>query len=378
MIRKKIVVGITHPSSVILLEGQLAYFYGKGYDTYLLAPDHDKTRAFCAAEGCSLLPTPIERDISIWKDIKSLLYTIKHFKSVRPDIVNVGTPKMGLVGILAAFLTRVPNRIYTCRGFRFEHERGFKRWVLIMMEKVTGFFANQVICISPSVKKMGCALDIFPESKVIVLGKGSSNGININKFNRKSISFPYQLELSQQLKLDGKFIFGFVGRLVDRKGVSELFNAFENLYKERQDIRLLIVGPVEETQLRDKTLVVRMQEHIGVIMVGMQVNIPLYLSLMDVFVLPAWWEGFGNVLIQAAAMGLPVISTLATGTQDAVSNGYNGLLVTPNSVDELTWAMKKLMLDNSMRSEMGKNGLQWATYFTSDIIWDGLEQLYKK
>lgn len=374
--KKRLVIGITFPGSVILLEGQLAYFRTLGYDTYLIAPDHERTRAFCVAEGCTLLPTPIEREISIWKDFRSVMIATGHFRRIKPHIVNAGTPKMGLVGMLAAFFTKVPVRIYTCRGFRFEHEGGIKRRILIFMELLTSFLAQRVICISPSVKDLGVDLGIFSQSKAIVIRKGSSNGINLQRFHPHAVTSDDRIVQSSMLHLQGCFVFGFVGRLVDRKGIRELFEAFEKMYAENEKIRLLLVGPAEAEQLSDKTLISRMQAHPGIVVAGMQRNVPLYLSVMDVFVLPAWWEGFGNVLIQAAAMGVPVISTNATGTKDAVSNGFNGLLVEPKSVHDLIGAMKKLMNNTEMRSRMGENGIQWARNFQSEVIWDEMNQLY--
>jgi glycosyltransferase involved in cell wall biosynthesis len=178
------------------------------------------------------------------------------------------------------------------------------------------------------------------------------------------------------LRLHGCFVIGFIGRLIDRKGIGELFEAFEKMYAENEKIRLLLVGPVEAEQVSDKTLMSRIHVHPGVVVAGMQRNVPLYLSVMDLFVLPAWWEGFGNVLIQAAAMGVPVISTNATGTKDAVSNGFNGLLVEPKSVDDLVAAMQKLIDNTEMRTRMGENGIQWARNFQSHVIWDEMNQLY--
>jgi len=140
---KKLVIGITFPGSVILFKGQLAYFKALGYQTFLLAPVHERTREFCENEGCILLPTPLEREISLLKDVKSLYTVINHFRKIKPDIVNTGTPKMGLIGIIAAYITGVPIRIYTCRGFRFEHETGFKRRILVSMEKITSFYLKK-------------------------------------------------------------------------------------------------------------------------------------------------------------------------------------------------------------------------------------------
>lgn len=377
MAKKKIVIGITASVSTILIKGQMQYFISQGYDTYLLAPEDERTIKYCEEEGGTLLPIEIKRDISILNDISSLQQIIRHFRKISPDVVNVGTPKVGLLGMTAAKLTGVPRRIYTCRGFRFEHETGSKKKILVAMERLSGRFAHKVICISPSVEKLAHKLNILSKDKTVVIRKGSSNGIDISRFNPDKVSTQDTLNLKKELNLDGKFVYGFVGRLVDRKGISEIYKAFDELYKSNQNIRFIFVGGIEKEQISDKTLLEKIENHPGILYVGPQYDVPLYLSLMDVFVLPAWWEGFGNVLVQAAAMGLPVISTKATGCRDAVSDGYNGMQITPKSVEELIDAMKLFYNDSALREKYGTNGIEWAKNFDSTAIWKGMEELYQ-
>ena len=373
---KKIVIAITAPNSVVLLEGQPGYFADKGYLVYLLGPDHERVSDFCRKERCILLPVNIVREISFWKDLKTFAKILAHLKKVKPDLVNLSTPKMSFLAMMASYVLGIKFRLYTCRGFRFEHEVGAKRKLLIFAEKLTSSLAHRIICISTSVRDMGVDMKIFQPEKCIVINKGSSNGIPLKRFNRNNVTSEACERLIHSLSIQDCFIFGFVGRLVDRKGINELYQAFDIIYKENPYLRLLIVGPAEENQIADKTVLANMKQHPGIILTGMQKDVPLYMSLMDVFVLPAWWEGFGNVLIQAAAMGVPVIGTNATGVKDAVSNNYNGLLIGPKSVPQLVEAMLLLYKNNELRERFGKNGLEWAKNFDNEIIWKGMEEIY--
>lgn len=377
MHNKKLIVGITAAGSVGLLPGQLAYFKNKGYQTFLLAPRSERSVAFCQNEGCELLEIDIKREISLWHDLKALIKIYFIFLKVRPDVVNLGTPKVALLGMIAAKISGVKNRIYTCRGLRYEHEKGKLRTILMNMEKLTANCAHTVNCISNSVKELGLKDKIFPESKVVVIKNGSSNGINIAYFSNKNINELDKQVLIEKYGLQGSFVFGFLGRLIDRKGISELYNAFDKIYKTNPNIKLLIVGPAENSQISDISILDDIQKHPGIIWPGRTDDVPLHLSIMDVFVLPAWWEGFGNVLVQAAAMGVPVISTTGTGTIDAVSNGYNGILVPIKDVDSLEKAMREMLTNEELRTEYGKNGIEWAKNFDNSIIWEGLEKLYK-
>lgn len=375
---KKLIVGITAPGSVVLIEGQLKYFKEIGYKTYLLAPKTERVVEYCEREGCELLAVQLEREISLFSDLKALFQIFIHFARIRPDVINLGTPKVSLLGMFAGKLLGVKTRIYTCRGFRFEHEKGNKRAILLKMEKITAKFSHRIICISESVKQLGLENSLFLESKTIVINKGSSNGFDLDKFNPISVDNNLKLQTKNGLKYtNNNFVFGFVGRLVDRKGINELYFAFDKLYKNNDNLRLLIVGPIEFAQISDKTLIDKYKNHPGINLVGSQSNVPLYLSLMDVFILPAWWEGFGNVSVQAAAMGLPVISTDVTGSRDAVSKDFNGLLIEVKSIDKLKEAMIQLYNNEELRTKLGNNGLVWAKNFDNKVIWEGMDNLFK-
>ena len=378
MQNKKLIIGITAEGSVNLLTGQLAYFKNLGYKTYLLAPFSERAASFCEKEGCEHLILKISREISFFQDLKTLWQIYVIFKRIKPDIVNLGTPKISLLGMLVAAILGVKKRIYTCRGFRFEHEKGFKKSILIGMEKLTVFLSHSVICISNSVQDFGIEKKIFTKNNSIVINKGSSNGVNLELFDKSKIKKETIFEFKQKLNLNDNFIYGFVGRIVDRKGINELIEAFNELYQLDKKNRLLLVGPFELNQIENKNLLKYIENHEGIICVGriMQHEVPNYLVLMDVFVLPAWWEGFGNVLIQAASMQIPVITTNATGTRDAVSQDFNGILVAIKDVESLKRAMLKLKNEKDLRDKLGLNGLEWSKNFKSIDIWHGINELY--
>ena len=158
-----------------------------------------------------------------------------------------------------------------------------------------------------------------------------------------------------------------------------MFEVFINIYNTNPEVKLLIVGPFEMTQIKDTSLVQKINKHPGVINYGRvrQEEVPGFMLAMDVFVLPAWWEGFGNTLVQAAAMGVPVISTTGTGTIDAVSDGYNGILIPIKNKSKLEEAMRKMMNGDKQINEFGENGVKWAQNFDRKIIWDAMHKLYQ-
>lgn len=375
--KKKLVLGITIPKSVGLLKGQLKYFIEHDYDAYLLTQQDEMSMTYCQQEGCGALDVKIVREISLWQDLKSLFALIRLFKKEKPDIVNVGTPKMGLLGMMAAWWCRVPKRIYTCRGFRYESEKGKTRTILKATEKIAGFCAKQIICISPSLKELAVKDRIFKEKKCVVINKGSSNGIDLSIFDINCVDKDEQQILRQRFGINDNFVFGFLGRIRDDKGINELYLSFEKVYQTNNKCKLLVVGPWDEEHIKDKELRSKMNDHPGVILPGSTDKAALFLSIMDVFIMTTWREGFGNVYIQAAAMGIPVIGSDVTGSKSAVCANYNGLLVDPLSISSITNAMLTLLNDSKLRSEFGTNGTKWAQNFKSEIIWDGMEKLYQ-
>lgn len=360
------------PGSSRLLDGQVSYFIKKGYVVYLLSPDHPKEEKFCLREGCVHLPVAIERKISPFADVKTIFQVIRHLRRVKPDIVNVGTPKMGLIGMLATWSLGIENRIYTCRGLRFESESGLKRQVLKAMEWLTVKLAKKVIYVGHSLRKAASDHGVEVSRKSFVVAKGSSNGVNLGFFNRTAVDEVLRNELLVRYGLEGKFVFGFVGRVSSHKGANELVSAFQKIYGENQQTRLIMMGHLDCTKSLEETV----RTHPGIVYIAFQDNVPLFMSLFDVFVLPSWREGFSNASIQAAAMGLPVITSNATGCSDAIDAGFNGLMFPVKSAEDLYGAMIRYINDSNLKRQHSGNSLQWAKNFDPVVIWDGIEGIY--
>ncbi len=375
---KKIILGVTVPESCILLEGQLKFLHERGFDVYFITGYSDAAKLFCEKEMCTFVPVFMRREISLWEDIKAFFLILRIIYRIKPDVVNFGTPKMGLLGMLAACLLRVERRIYTCRGFRFEREYGFKKKVLLLIEKIVGKCANRIICISSSLKDMAIRENIFSSSKVLIINKGSSNGINLNLFSTHTVEIEKKREITIKYHLDHTFVYGFVGRICNDKGVSELYQAFDQLYLQNNNLRLIIVGKVNSDNLKEKSLLNTIKEHPGIIYLGTfpKMELPTYMSLFDVFVLPTKREGFGNVLIEAAALGIPVITTDATGSRDAIKDYYNGRLVPVENVEALKTMMLLFYEDEKLRKCYGENGRAWVKNFSRDLIWQEQYNLY--
>lgn len=372
--KKKLILGITSGGSSRLLDGQAKYFKDLGYEVYLVSQDHFKETIFCDKEGIQHLPIKdIVADIHPIKDVKALLQIIQHFRRVKPDIVNLGTPKMGLLGMVAAYLIRVKTRIYTCRGLRFETESGIKRKILMLMENLTVRLAHRVIYVSPSLKDTAMKLGVGIQKKSFVIQKGSSNGVDVSYFKRDLINLSERQALLSFYGLEGCLVIGAVGRVTRDKGSYELVEVFEKLSNKYKNLRLIFMGHIK----CEPDFEARFRKNKKIIHIPFQNNVPLYMSLFDVLVHPSWREGFPNVPIQAAAMEIPVIISDATGCIDAVSNGYNGLKFQMRNKTQLESCIETYIKnENKIREFHGRNGCKWAQEFNQKVIWEGINKIY--
>ncbi|UWZ82895.1 glycosyltransferase family 4 protein [Occallatibacter riparius] len=307
-------------------------------------------------EGANLISIPIQRGISPLADIVSLFRLTWALGHLRPSIAEFSTPKAGLLGSLAAFLCRVPSRVYLLRGLRLETSSGLKRAVLKASEKLAAACAHTVVCNSESLRRQTIDLRLAPGSKLKVLGGGSSNGVDIVKFTPGPDTMRAKLGIPA-----GAPVVGFVGRLTRDKGIPELLEAFNRLLEKMPDTRLLLVGWFDESE--DALSVyqrARIEAHPRIIRTGFVANTAPYYRAMDLLVLPTWREGFPNAVLEAAAAGLPVITTQTTGARDAVLPGLTGVLVPPGEPLALAEALLSLLQHPERRLSMGATARQWV------------------
>jgi glycosyltransferase involved in cell wall biosynthesis len=376
----RVITAVTVPMSCILLAGQLAYMRKAGFDVCLVTNDGEDARAFAEAEGVRFRPLSMAREISPLRDFMSLLAAIRLVRRERAQVVNAGTPKAGLLLMLASWVCRVPTRIYTMRGVRYESEHGLRRRILKVMERLACRVSTKVLCISPSVRDLVVADRLSPESKTVVIGGGSSNGLDLSRFSREKVGAARIAELRRSHGIgDDDYVIGFVGRLIPRKGVAELVEAWGELRERIPSSKLLLVGPLEDEQPLSARTLQAIEADPRVIRTGFVTNAEEYMCLMNVFVFPAHWEGFGNVLIQASACEVPIVATRVTGVRDAVKDGVSGVLVEKGDVPGVVAAVLRYHGQPELAEEHGKRGSAWVrSQFQSEPIWNGIAALYKE
>ena len=311
---------------------QFLYFNNKGYKLHVICSPSEHIHNYALEKKFSYKEISILRSISILQDIKSIVLICKYIKSNKIDIVCGHTPKGALLSMIAASIMRVPKRIYFRHGLVYETSNKFQRNLLIFLDRITSKFATKIVCVSPSVYKCSLEDKLNEESKQIILGKGTCGGIDsLNKFNPDKIDFKKLEVLRRQLKLSSSnFVLGYCGRLVKDKGIIDLIDAFNKLSAEQKsEIKILLVGDYEERDALPAEITVLINNDDNIIKTGfIYSDIEYYYSLMNVFILPSYREGFPTSVLEASAMKLPVLTTRVSGCIDSIIDGETGFFDT--------------------------------------------------
>lgn len=318
----------------------------------------DKLAKYCT---CTPHVVPISRAISPFKDLKTIFQIARYLRKGRFAIVHAHTPKGGLVGIFPAILAKIPVRVYTMHGLPLETAKGLKYVVLWLSDWCVCKCATRVLAVSPSLRQKVIEKKICPADKIEVLGKGSACGIDIEYFRKTAEQITLGADIRKHYGIaDTAIVFGYIGRIGPEKGIAELVAVFKQLQKEH-DVWLFLVGEIEMLHgvlslvTRDE---IKSNERITILEHLQDVR-PFYAAI-DMLVLPTLREGLPIVLLEAAAMEIPVVATRVTGCVDAVVDEKTGILVEKENPVQLFSAVLRLVKDAKCRKHLGQSARKWV------------------
>lgn len=378
MKKHKLIRITTVPTSLLkLLEDQLS-FMNVYYEVIAISSNKETLAKVKESEGVDVFNVEMTRKITPFRDLLAVWNLYKYFKVQKPFIVHTHTPKAGTVGMIAAKLAGVPNRLHTVAGLPLMEAKGFKRVLLNVIEKLTYAAATKVYPNSKGLYKFILKNKFTSQSKLKVIANGSTNGINMNHFDRENIQEDHLKNLRAELNISANdFVFIFVGRLVSDKGVNELIDAFIRL--SNTTAKLLLVGPFEEDL--DPLSLGSMEEietNERIKYVGFQQDVRPYLALSDCLVFPSYREGFPNVVMQAGAMGLPSIVSDINGCNEIIVEGNNGTIIPLKNANTLYEAMLKMMKSNEYRELLKNNARKMIqTRYDQKFVWEAILEEYR-
>ena len=353
----KLAIGATVSQTIrAFYRGQLDYLVSHGYDiTILTAPDVTLEKELL--RDVHLHFVDFSRQLTPWRDLKTLIHLIAFLRRERFDMIQYSTPKSALLCALAGWIAGVPCRLYCMWGIYYSALDGRKRMFFKAIEKLVCSISTHISPDGKDNRAFAIAEGLFPESKSSIVGEGSANGIDLQRFDPDTCRAKGNVIRTQIGAAPDDVVIGSVTRLVRDKGMEELVRAFEKLAADMPNARLLLVGPREDHRSPLGPDIWKIIEtHPRIRWVGAQSDVPAYYAAMDVFVLPSYREGFGIVNLEAAAMGLPAISTDVSGPRESIVPEITGLLVPVRQVGPLYEAMKRLASDGTLRKKMGEAG----------------------
>ena len=340
--KKLFYIVTTIPSSLYFFKGQLSYL-SNDFDMVAISSDECALEKFGDEEGVRTYCIPMKRPISLLNDFKSLIKFLIFFRRTKPDIVHGNTPKGSFLSMTAAKLTGVSTRIYMCHGLRYQGCSGLMQSLLKMIERISCYCSTTVLCVSNGVKTALIADGICKASKLKVIGNGSANGSDLEKFNRKNVIVECPLT---NIDAGKDFTFCFVGRIVKDKGVNELIMAFKKLAGLYHNINLVMVGAFEDSDNPIKIITrTEIETHPNIHYYGKQKDVRPFMCMSDVFVLPSYREGFGVVLMEAGALDIPCITTDISGCNEIIQDGVNGRVI-PTRDDNILYETMKWFYDH--------------------------------
>ncbi len=340
----------------LLLAGQMKFMSEKGMEVLMVSSDGREVAQVLKNEGGKLEVIPLTRQITPIKDMKCLWQLYQLFKREQPDIVHTHTPKAGILGMLAAKLAGVKVRIHTLAGIPYMAAEGGKKGLLEKVEKYTYQYATEVWPNSFGLKKFVLEENLCPEEKLHIIGKGSSNGVDLEKFNRNVLKENHLVAATMRiLPGENDFVILSVGRLVKDKGIEELVSAFTNSKIENKS-KLVLLGSFEQdlNPLSPETIQT-ITDHPRIVQIDWSDHVAHYMALADVLVHPSHREGFPNVLLEAGAMHLPVICSEIIGNTDIITQQKTGLIFPVKDAAVLKEALEFAFVKRDKMAQMANN-----------------------
>ena len=335
------------------LKAQINALSSSGMSVTVITSDDEMSEKLASETIFTFLPINIERAISPVRDFFSLVALSLAFNKLKFDIVHSTTPKAGLLSAIAGFIAGTPVRLHTFTGQTWVTTTGIKRSILMFCDRVIARLNTHCYADSASQRDFLISSGIIKAEKISVIGAGSLAGIDLERFNPRRYSASELQALRHDLNIPSTAkILLFVGRITPDKGICELISAFSDIVKTNDEVFLVLVGPFES----DGESVVN-QVGPGVLSkiktVGFSSEPEKYMALADVLCLPSYREGFGTVVIEAAAMGTPAIGTDIYGLSDAIVNGETGVLVPVRDTASLKASILAVLDDPERLSAMG-------------------------
>ena len=308
--------------------GQPKYMSEHGFDVTMISSAGWELPGVIELEKCPHIEVNLTRKLSPFADIISIYKLYRIFKKIRPHIIHTENLKANLAGPIAGYFAGIPVRIQTMAGLVSPTKKGLKGWLIRQAEILSFKFATDVWPNSHKSMEYMIKTNMVSAKKTTVIGRGSTNGIDLERFDPAVIRTERLEEIKRSVDYTASDkILLFVGRMVKDKGVEELITAFENLQPKFSDIKLVLLGPLEaDLDPLNAATLNAIKNNKRIVHIDWTDEVEYYLTIATLFVFPSYREGFPNVIMQAGAMECPVVCSDIVGNNEIVTHRVNGIL----------------------------------------------------
>ena len=358
-----------------LLWAQLRRMRIDGYDVYVGCPD-GPNREWIEKHGFTYVPFDFRRAITPVVDIRVLAQLFFFMRREKFEVVFTHTAKVALLGQVAARFAGVPVILNTLHGLYFD---SLTHWIAkrfyVFLAKCGSRCATLTLSQNRDDIDTAIKYKICHPDRIEFLG----NGTDLRRFDPARFNGDFRERKRAELGIDnGRHVLLMVARLVRDKGYLEMFEALQTLRRERDDFTFVMVGLAEE--YRSGRISPDEYKKYGLadctLYFGARDDIDELMACADVYVQPSRQrEGVPRSAIEAAAMGLPIVTTNSRGCRDVVRPDVNGLLVPPCDAQALADGIRKLMDDADLRHRFGEAGKRWAQdNFSEEAVCDRVSE----
>lgn len=335
------------------------YANKNGFDCYTISqPAEYFTEE--ALGGVKHIPVNIKHgNVNPLEVIKTIWKLYKIFRKEKFEIIQYATSNAAFYSSIAGFLANVPVRVFCQWGIAYTDYKGFKLWFYKTIEKLTCVFSTHVQPDSLANLKFSIEEKLYQPSKGSVILNGSACGVDMERYDiSKKEIWSNEIRDLYQVPRSAK-LFGYVGRVLVEKGINELLEAFLSI--KDNNAYLMIVGPNDTPELLNHFLYDKAQKNKNIIFVGSVPDAAKYHAAFDFLVLPSYREGFGLVVIEAAAVATPTIVSNIKGPTDFIKHEINGFVCEVKSSQSLKEMLEKaLLLDDNTKHNISQKAYQMA------------------
>jgi len=311
----------------------------------------------------------LDRKINFLNDVKNLIFLLNFLRLNTFNLIFTITPKAGLIGMLSAYVNRIPKRLHIFTGQVWSNKNFFIRNILKLFDKLIMILSNETLCDGKEQRKF--LIKNSFSKKIKVLGNGSICGVDTDLFKSNK---------SQRIKLRKNFnfkndevIFLYVGRLNKDKGIYNILQVSKLLSDKNYKFKIVLVGNYE-----DENLSYEIKKNKKILHINHSNNISKFYQFADVFITSSYREGFGMTVAQAMASSLPIIGTNIYGLKDLLKNGKNCIIYEPDDINKFFLSCCKLIKNKRLRKNLGLLGRkQIVKKFQEKDLVNNYEKFFK-